>query len=137
MSDLNVSVASYEMMVDSMVIIPVQQINLFQETQGLTLFRVELNIGPLNEKENVQCPPAGDTGRNNLVLGLNEVAVRGTRSDAELVMGQQTVIVFQGVSLVQTASGPLYVVCEWHGLGSDPFNLMPIIEHHQKVRKMK
>lgn len=38
---------------------------------------------------------------------------------------------------MQTAWGPPYAVCEWPGLGSDPFNLMPIIEQHQKTRKKK
>lgn len=33
--------------------------------------------------------------------------------------------------------GPPYADCEWPGLGSNPFNLMPIIEHHQRVQRRK
>lgn len=37
----------------------------------------------------------------------------------------------------QLGLGPGLQVGDGAGLGFDPFNLMPIIEYHQKARKMK
>lgn len=39
--------------------------------------------------------------------------------------------------LVEGGLGPVFNGLEWFGLGSDPFNLMPIIEQHQKTRTKK
>lgn len=52
-------------------------------------------------------------------------------------MGQQWDSMGYQVDAGQHGWGPILPVGEDSGLGSDPFNLMPIIEHHQKTRKMR
>ena len=51
------------------------------------------------------------------------------------MMGQHVGLLGQNRIVGQNGGGPVVPVGEDSGLGSDPFNLMPIIEHHQRVRK--
>lgn len=81
--------------------------------------------------------PLEDTGRSSRGLQLQGVVLNGSRGVEESGLGLRVASVVQKASSVQVGVGPVVDGCEWPGLGTDPFNLMPTIEQHQRVRRRK
>lgn len=119
-----------------MAVMPTQQILLIREVIGLTLFGIYLNASPVARGENSQVQSVlAIVGLGN-ALNRNEVDSIGPRGGREFTLGQHMSSMGQNVNVGQNGWGLALPVGEDSGLSSDPFNLMHIIEHHQRVRKM-
>lgn len=106
-----------------------------QIEDGMMLFGFDLNavLAVHGDNGQIYVAPASREVRTVII----DVDIFGPRNEGEMVVGQQLGVVEQNhTGMIVDWDSPGRVVKNSR-LGSDPFNLMPIIEHNQRLRKKR